>query len=128
MIFSMKNLIKLFNFFSIPKVNFVKLISCSLCNSWYNLTKEGSASLGEINSQEGVSVSKIPQGHYTLDSLAKEIDSLFDKHKYKDLKTETDGPFSRPVIKNWGGKTKATEFDRDLARLLGRWSKGQPLH
>jgi len=47
------------------------------------LKKEGSATLGNINSPQGVSVSKILPGHYTLESLAKHIDGLFDKYNYK---------------------------------------------
>lgn len=31
----------------IPKVHFMKLLSCSLCNSWNTLKNEGSASLGD---------------------------------------------------------------------------------
>jgi len=31
----------------LPKVHFMKLISCSLFNSWNNLKKEGSATLGD---------------------------------------------------------------------------------
>ena len=40
----------------IPKVNFMKLISCSLFNSWYNLKKEGSASLGDKDKDEALSI------------------------------------------------------------------------
>ena len=47
----------------IPKVHFMKLISCSLFNSWHTLKKEGSATLGEIESSEGVSIAKILPGH-----------------------------------------------------------------
>ena len=44
----------------IPKVNFIKLISCSLFNSWYNLKREGSASLGDKEKDKALSISKIP--------------------------------------------------------------------
>ena len=40
---------------SIPKVHSMKLISCSLFNSWDTLKKERSAELGDIESRQGVS-------------------------------------------------------------------------
>jgi len=44
---------------SIPKVHFMKLISCSLFNGWDTLKKEGSANM-EININVK-SISKLPQ-------------------------------------------------------------------
>ena len=38
----------------IPKVHFMKLISCSLFNSWYTLKNEGSASLGDKYKDEAL--------------------------------------------------------------------------
>jgi len=55
----------------ILKVHFMKLLSCSLYNSWHNIEKEGSAALGNPDNAQGLSVAKIPPGHYTLESLAK---------------------------------------------------------
>jgi hypothetical protein len=95
----------------------MKLISCSLYNSWYTLKKEGSASLGAIQSSAGVSVSKLLPGHYNLESFAKKIDVLFDKYNYKKLETEINQPVGQLVIRNFGAKT--IELDRDLANLLG---------
>ena len=66
----------------ILKVHFMKLLSCSLYNSWHNIEKEGSAALGNPDNAQGLSVAKIPPGHYTLESLAKEIDRLFNKYEY----------------------------------------------
>jgi len=48
-----------------------------LYNSWDTLKKEGSARLGDIESREGVSIGKILEGPYDLESLAKEINKLF---------------------------------------------------
>jgi len=88
-----------------------------LYNSWYTLKKEGSASLGDIQSTAGVSVSnKLLPGFYDLESLAKEINGLFAKYGYK-IETETNTPVGQLVIKNFGGKN--VELDRDLADLLG---------
>ena len=63
----------------IPKVHFMKLISCSLFNSWDTLKKEGSASLGDKDKDEALSISRLLPGHYNLESLTKKIDSLFEK-------------------------------------------------
>ena len=90
----------------IPKVHSIRLLSCSLYNSWHNLQNEGSAK----------QVSKILPGHYTLESLAKEIGGLFAKCDYK-LETETNQPVGQLVIKHFG--LKPITFDRDLSRLLG---------
>ena len=61
----------------IPQVHFMRLLSCSLYNSWDTLKKEGSARLGDIEKVEGVSVGKILPGHYDSESLAKAINRLF---------------------------------------------------
>ena len=61
----------------------MKLISCSLFNSWDTLKKEGSASLGDKVKDKALSISKLPPGQYNLESLAKEIDSLFDRYSYQ---------------------------------------------
>jgi len=97
----------------IPKVHFMKLISCSLYNSWDTLKKMGSATL-DNNSK--TSSAKLLPGHYNLESLAKEIKGLFGKYNYL-LDTEINQPVGQLVIKNFG--LKQVELDRDLADLLG---------
>ena len=105
----------------IPKVHFMKLISCSLYNSWDTLKKEGSAQLGDIESREGVSIGKILPGNYDLESLAKEINKLFGD-RGQTLPTEIYKPFGQLVIYNITGKN--IEFDSDLANLFGiEWLK-----
>ena len=49
----------------IPHVHFMKLISCSLYNSWDTLKKESIA----ILQNTPANVSKTPPGHYTLEDL-----------------------------------------------------------
>ena len=61
----------------IPKVRFIKLITFSLFNNWHTLKWEGSALLGDKEKDNALSISKIPPGYYTIDSIAKEIDSIF---------------------------------------------------
>ena len=103
----------------IPRVDFMKLISCSLYNSWYNLTREGSATLGDKDKDRALSVSKLLTGHYSLERLAKELDGLFDKYQYKDLQTAINQPVGQLVIRNFGAGAKPIEIDRNLANLLG---------
>jgi len=79
------------------------------------LKKEGSASLGDKNKDRALSVSKLPLGHYNLESLANKIDGLFAKYKY-DLVTEINQPVGQLVIKNFG--LKPIELDRDLGNLF----------
>ena len=71
----------------LPEVHFMKLISCSFFNSWNNLKKEGSATLGDKNKDRALSVSKLLPGHYNLERLAKEIEVLFENYHYKELQT-----------------------------------------
>jgi len=101
----------------IPKVHFMKLIFCSLYNSWDTLRKEGSVFLGDKNKDKALSVSKLPPGHYNLERMSKQIDGLFDRYGYKQLETEINQPLGQLVIRNFGAKP--IELDRDLAGLLG---------
>ena len=55
----------------IPKVHFMKLISCSLFNSWDTLKKEGSATLGDKDKDKALSISKLLPGHYSLERIGK---------------------------------------------------------
>ena len=78
---------------SIPQVHFMKLISCSLANSWHNLT-----SVGQISFMSGSVLASIPQGHYTVDSLAKELTSSLADYK-NDAKINVDTHNPNSVLK-----------------------------
>ena len=98
---------------AIPQVHFMKLISCSLYNSWDTLKNEGTFSI--INQDKSVSVSKLPPGHYTLEAMAEALKESVKKYKY-EISTETYSPFGQLVITNIG--RKSLRLDRDLAILL----------
>ena len=100
----------------IPKFHFIKLLSCSLYNSWDTLKREGSAVLGDEKRDPSVSVGRIPAGHYNLESMAKEIEKFFETYKYR-LDTKINTPFGQLEIINTG--TKPINLDRDLAELFG---------
>ena len=57
----------------IQQVHFMKLLSCSLYNSWDTLKKQSIAIMGEET--KPVETSTIPPGHYTLENLAELINS-----------------------------------------------------
>ena len=54
----------------LPKVHFIKLLSCSLYNSWDTIDG-GSAGLQDRKLNPSGKSSKLPASHYDLDSLAK---------------------------------------------------------
>ena len=104
----------------IPKVHFMKLISCSLYNSWDTLKREGSAVLGDEKKDPSVSVGRIPTGHYNLESMAEGIKHIFERDNYA-LVTKTNTPFGQLEIINKGAgtATRPINLDRDLAALFG---------
>ena len=74
-----------------PKVHFMRLVSCSLYNSWHNLTGAGQMSF----KRSGKVLASIPQGHYTVESIAKEPTTSFEINKSQALiETKTNKPNS----------------------------------
>ena len=100
----------------IPKVHFIKLLSCSLNNSW-DTFNGGSAGLDDRRLNPSGKVSKLPTGHYDLDSLAKEISNLLLKLPYDGLNPKTNSPLGQLVIENTG--TSRINLDANLAKLFG---------
>ena len=97
----------------IPKVHFMKLISCSLYNSWDTLKNEGTFSIVQPN--QSLSVSKIPPGHYTLESMAKQLEESLKRYTY-EISAETYSPIGQLVITNHG--RRPLRIDRDLGIFL----------
>ena len=101
----------------IPKVHFMKFLTCSLYNSWDTI-KGGSAALQDRKLNPGAKVSTLPSGYYDLDSLAKKITKLFtnlDFH-YDGLVVKTNNPLGQLVIENTG-KSQINLGD-NLAKLF----------
>ena len=99
----------------LPKVHFIKLLSCSLYNSWHTING-GSPALDDRRLNPSGKDSKLAAGHYDLDSLAKEITNLFLKLSYDELKAETNSPLGQLVIKNTG--TSRISLDDNLVKLF----------
>ena len=100
----------------LPEVHFMKLLSCSLYNSWDTLKNEGSDALQDRKLNPSGTISKLPAGHYNLDVLAKKITNLFLKLSYDGLIAETNSPLGQLVLENIGGSQIG--LDQDLAKLL----------
>jgi len=75
----------------LPKVHFIRLLSCSFYNSWHNLER-----VGQIYFKESSAVlASFPQVHYTVESLAKELTESFKNYKNKaKIAVETNKPHS----------------------------------
>ena len=63
---------------AIPQVHFMKLISCSLYNTWTNL--KTAASLSVVETNKGAKVSKLFSGHYNIETLAKKMEEALKKN------------------------------------------------
>ena len=91
---------------------YIRLISCSLYNSWYNLKKGGE--IGFVDNS-GITTTKIiPPGNYTLNSIGKKLQEIFaDEGVEVKFYDEQDVI----VIKNL--QNQKIIFDRDLTFLFG---------
>jgi len=73
----------------IPQVHYMRLVSCSLCNSWHNLKAVGVMFYKtrkypkhpHNNETTQVNIAEIPQGHYNLVSLVKALKSSIAEKK-----------------------------------------------
>ena len=101
-----------------PKVYFMKLLPCSLYNYWDTI-KGSSAALDDRKLNPSGKTSKLPAGHYDLDTLAKKITNLFTNTEfhYDGLVTETNAPLGQLVIKNTG--KSRIRLDDNLVKLFG---------
>ena len=90
---------------------YIRLISCSLYNSWYNLKERGE--IGFVDNS--ITTTKIiPPGNYSLQSIGKKMQELFER-EYVTVKSDDakgsivlENPHSKKII-----------FDRTLTFLLG---------
>ena len=82
----------------VTNVNGVRLLSCSLYNSWHNLKRKGQISLFDPDGKAATPVTFL-EGDYTLTSMAKEKENVFEKEGVKSP-TEINTPVGAMVIKN----------------------------
>ena len=65
---------------NIANPNYIRLLSASMYNSWYNLEENGIMSVRQAgNSNAGPAYMSITAGYYTPESMAKTITESFAK-------------------------------------------------
>ena len=97
----------------IQKPSYIRLLSCSLYNSWFNLKKKGAITL--FDKDEKPFEVDINPGHYTLDTLTKEIKFVLSKHRVA-LSMNINTSFGKLIIYNLD--SKKIIFDSNLGNLL----------
>ena len=78
----------------IKNFQFIKLVSCSLFNSWKNLKENGLITDTSMFDNTSQSHSEIPHGHHTPQSMLY----FFQKYKllFKNIYTAGNSCFSKP--------------------------------
>lgn len=103
----------------IPKPRFVSLLSCSLYNSWHNLTQAGSVAY-KRNNAGSLRGRRIVEGNFNFetlaDILAKSVANPKDGEEIP-LKFTTHGASAGIVIEK-AGSTESFTLDKDLANIL----------
>ena len=99
----------------IKNPSYIRLLSCSLYNSWFNLKKDGE--IFYTDEKNGKKSESIILGNYTIEVMAKTIENAFKK--YGDiLRTQINTPLGQMYIKKVNEKEKI-KFDKNLSELLG---------
>ena len=97
----------------IQKPSYIRLLSCSLYNSWFNLKEDGAITL--LDTVEKPFKVTFLQGHYILDALASEIRNSLNKHRVP-LLTDINTIVGQLVITN--PQFKKIVIDSNLGNLL----------
>lgn len=64
----------------VEKLTYIRLLSYSLYNYWYNLKYPRTAALIETWDGKEIKSGKLPAGHCTLDFLEKQLNILLEKN------------------------------------------------
>ena len=99
----------------IEKPNYIRLLSASLYNSWYNLKQNASIVYNDLSNNKTLTKSFI-SGYYTIKQLAKEIQGAFPPDKV-DLTTELNTIRGGMTIFNPDGEE--ITVSSNLAKLMG---------
>ena len=98
----------------IEKPNYIRLLSASLYNSWYNLKQNASIVYLDLDTNKTFTKTLIP-GHYTLEQLAKIIKEAFTDQSI-DLKAELNTVKGGLTISN--PYTASIQITDNLVKLL----------
>ena len=102
---------------SIQKPSYIRLLSCSLYNSWFNLKEGGKIFYTNETKKLEKSESILP-GNYTIEEMAKTIENSFKK--YGDiLRTQINTPVGQMFIQKVNPLNDKIKFDKNLSELLG---------
>ena len=104
----------------LQKPSHMRLLSCTLYNSWFNLKKRGDMTWFTTGPNKEGTVLTIPPGHYTVDKIANWIRHIF---RDEEVKLEVAMNESTGVLvfhKNFPNEVK---LERDLSELLGTSQK-----
>ena len=99
----------------IEKPNYIRLLSASLYNSWYNLTENAAIVYNNLSNNKTLTKSFIP-GHYTIKQLAKAIQGAFPPDTVV-LKTELNTIQGGMTISN--PHREEITVSSNLAKLMG---------
>ena len=80
----------------IKNFQFVKLVSCSLYNSWINLKEKGKITLTENEAEAGKKILEIPPGHHTPESMLY----FFKNLSYFSQNNSPQGILALPNLEN----------------------------
>ena len=101
----------------IQKPSYIRVLSCSLYNSWFNLKEGGKIFYTNETKKLEKSESILP-GNYTIEEMAKTIENSFKK--YGDmLRTQINTPVSQMFIQKVDPLNDKIKFDKNLSELLG---------
>ena len=100
----------------IQKPSYIRLLSCSLYNSWFNLKEGGKIFYTNETKKFEKSVSLFP-GNYTIEEMAKTIENALKK--YGDiLRTQINTPVGQMYIEKVNPLNDKIKFDKNLSELL----------
>ena len=95
----------------IEKPSYIRLLSASLGNLWYNLKEEA---VIYADTPNGTQDARLLPGHYTIDSLVKEFNTLSTNNKKFIITAKAHTSVGAMIIH--GGNTR---FSNGLLQLLG---------
>ena len=107
-----------------PKVHFMRLVLCSLHNSWHNLTKQGFLF---IKGNRNEKIAYLLKGFYNFDTLEKEIRKSLKKiNNIQNFEIE---PYNSNSLLKFTNNNANIEigFSEELAHLFGFNSMGLKL-
>ena len=99
----------------IQKPSYIRLLSCSLYNSWFNLKEGGKIFYTNKNLEKSESI--LP-GNYTIEEMAKTIENALKKYGDK-LRTQVNTPVGQMLIQKVDPLNDKIKFDKNLSELLG---------